>query len=415
MTRDTAYRTKIEKALADLHIPNALLAAKLRKRYREYNYLEDGIPTSPDMADEFEFVGAYHAGAKTVNCQLCGHKNLKRVFQIKSKVSGKVADIGSSCVHNYLEADIIDGLCKLINVEYLERVNPIKFEAEIKILEDAIANNVRLPYSVRGYLINGGSPESALRKIKAGKSITKREKEVFLAYTAYAKSSVNVEALDALTGYYKDLAYRVKLLQRRQRQEKMLRIHGAKYGRTCNPIRFLSFIADILENEAALIEERKKAAFKSYVEAVTAPIVAANNLGVVQYNEYYGRKAAELLERNAAALNYQETKFLNTVVSFAGRGDLADWAGKKVDQIEANLATPPEVRIAKANETKAIFDFLYSKNLNYGTKRFIDSVYGQYRRKGSVSPKQFAAILKSATKLGYTATNVVAATAAAAA
>jgi hypothetical protein len=177
MTKKSSYQIRIEKKLADLSIgldPRSLV------RLADINEgLIESLEKTITGNQHFKPVKVYrHTGRK---CDLCGHNPIKNVFVIENKARHQELHIGSDCARNYIDADLVSAICKQYNLEYKKIVNPIKFEADIEILEWALSGKapaVRSLHYLRYNLVHQGSPRNLLTKIRTGKNIGKREKEV---------------------------------------------------------------------------------------------------------------------------------------------------------------------------------------------------------------------------------------------
>ena len=172
-------REKIQTKLAELSFaisPVAIAKLKIAQK-------NGGLDMTVYASQEWQATKAYYAH-KRQDCELCGHANLMRVFVIKSQSSGRELHIGSECVRNYLNDDIVAGICKLFDLEYNKIVNPVKYEDAMEALRWAY-EQTRLGafryYSFngrRGRLQNYGDPSAVIRKIDSGKPIGKNEREV---------------------------------------------------------------------------------------------------------------------------------------------------------------------------------------------------------------------------------------------
>lgn len=172
-------REKIQTKLADLSFaisPVAIAKLKIAQK-------NGGLDMTVYASQEWQCTKAYYAH-KRQDCQLCGHANLMRVFVIKSQHSGQELHIGSECVKNYLNDDIVAGLCKLFDLEYNKIVNPVKYEDSIDALRWAYEQSrdgAFRYYSFNGRrsrLQNYGDPSAVIRKIDSGKVIGKNERDV---------------------------------------------------------------------------------------------------------------------------------------------------------------------------------------------------------------------------------------------
>jgi hypothetical protein len=183
--KDSAYKTRIQKQLAKLSI--ALTPVTLAQFKCEVAGEEDGLlPTTIIGDDEFRPVRFYYSlGQK---CDLCGHNPIKRVYVIESVHSGQEAHIGCDCAKNYLDIDIVEGLTKLFQIEYNKIVNVEKYADEVLALEWAKESRFALPYNLKACgvenidsrydLVHGGDASSVLTKLRDGKGISKRERQV---------------------------------------------------------------------------------------------------------------------------------------------------------------------------------------------------------------------------------------------
>ena len=210
----SAYQKRIEKALAGLSIEMdartiakfSLIAAGKKKS------LEQTIQGD----DEFTIESAYRSPG--MKCELCGHNPIKNVFVLKHKTNHNKLNIGCECAKNYIDADLVDAVCKEYDFEYRKIVNPIKFEDYLPALEWAreYKGAARLS-SVRSQLskfINYGNPSNILAKINGGKTIGKREKEVleFWKHVYENQDAVAVvhqisNLINATRRYYIELKY----------------------------------------------------------------------------------------------------------------------------------------------------------------------------------------------------------------
>lgn len=172
--KDSGYKTRIQAKLAELsYALNPEMLYNLGLKEQETTVLGGQVWR----------VTKFYYTAHKQDCELCGHANLKRVFVIRCDDTQKELHIGSECATNYIDVDIVKGLCKVFDLEYNKIVNPIKFEKELEILnwvvsQKGIRDEVVCLRSYRASLINYGNPLSVIHKINSGKVVGKREKEV---------------------------------------------------------------------------------------------------------------------------------------------------------------------------------------------------------------------------------------------
>ena len=114
-------------------------------------------------------------------------------------------------------------------------------------------------------------------------------------------------------------------------------------------------------------------------------------------------------------LNEHEVNFLNQVITYAEKNNLAKWAPAKVDKIaEKVLNATSDTGNETSNATgdtatgntdgvaaKDLFDFLYKAELNYGQRKFLNSVYRYFKRTGYITDAQKTALLRHANAHGF--------------
>jgi|CXWL01.1.fsa_nt_gi hypothetical protein len=332
--KKSGYWTRIEKKLASLSImysPQLLVRLKLD--------MKNGVSLQKTITGEDAWKLVDYRYGHT-NCELCGHVGIVRIFKIRSEETGQTLEIGSECVRNYLDADLVDALCKEFDLEYHKIVNPEQYANELEVLAWA-SQNGKLVSDVavlRGYrygLQHNGNPSAVAQKILAGKVVGKKEKEV-INFWKFVKENTNLVAFAYLVGYYEKLGHEI----RKSVREDVIKF--AQQQREQETVLALPYLAV----EFALVRSKALESEKSTVELIIAEKC-----------------------RKYPYLNYYQ---MNVYKAVFNRG--------------TNVV----------NEIDTLFKKLAELSLNGRTLDFVQSIEAYYIRNRNITEKQKAALEKIA-------------------
>lgn len=375
MTVKSGYQKRIEAKLAELSIaldPQTIVNLRIRSK--------SGRTLDETMLGNQEW-DVVNVRRGDTDCELCGHKHIRNIFTIKCKANGNKLDIGSKCAKNYADADLIDGLCKMYNLEYNKIVNPIKFEKELENLAWG-ASPESTPYrrlpSVRrlmGRMVNCGSASKVIAKINGGKYIGKREKEVIALYSYLKNNQALVLVVDNAYRIGEKIRYEARMAEyeaRRKQWEAEAEARRAAERRQ----RLYRNVLTLFANLDSLTRRRNEALAYRVCNAF--------------YDSNYGEilREVQLTSTLAKCKNSREVEFVkqnhNSRLTVAQQKWLDDIKSREVVETEET----PEV------DYRGLFQELYSYELKPRDKKFVGSCYGYFKRNGFVTDGQLPILEK---------------------
>ena len=377
--KQSGYQTRINKKLAELSIaidPATLVKFGLARKHGEAAF-ESGIAGG----EEWNFTNFRYGH---MDCELCNHKNIRRIFTIQCKANGNKLDIGSECAKNYIDSDLVDGLCRVFNVEYNKIVNPIKFEDALEILNWAVEtkefHNLSSFRSHRYNLINYGDAGSVIRKINLGKNITKREKEV-IAFWKHVKD--NQELVTHFNNQFVANAEKRRAAWEAQRQaahEARLAVY--KRNRVFRDL--ASVFRNIRHNNLQLAARSQK----------HCQVLGNFLVNAVVYVET--KRVKTLAEKVIASDEERGKGVAYTVVRYIDAGwNVSD---RQIAALEKAVA--PKTATIEIFGTKELVEKVNNASLSGWSVDFVRSVTAFYNKNGNISQKQFNVLNKIAKKAG---------------
>lgn len=334
--------------------------------------------------DKFQLVKAYY-DIDLFDCELCGHKNCMHAYEVKNLETGKIIKVGSECIQHYEDFGVDINLAKGLMRRVTSASNKARRDLKKRLGEKAFkALSEEEKKSVPRYLYRDKIEELGKAEYKKLSKEEKRELVVTEFLTLQTKELLADVASNKSILTEEDVEL---ILQLDMKEEMEKAIQHQKVVTIRAQVR-------VIEDEIVeVIREGTFAGLKEKVDEAKIKIKKLNPLHPMNWieNAYNNRIAEE--ERNNRI-----NKEFDWLINYDGNNptvrDIQAYLNKNryISPAQQNLAFS---LVEGEHQPKDMdFDRKIEQLHNEPYNHFVDSVYRQYKRKGYVSEKQKAAILK---------------------